>query len=161
MGADALSRVFVACHDQIVGSRTEEGTSDTFGLLDADKATTQEKVKSYESYVKKFLEGLEGAYKEAQDEKEWHKHRVVFTVLDLLMDKNNDKLIDDPDTEYWNMWKAVHNLCDNNKDIEQLNSYCYCYKPLMDELGKKSVQKYTNHLGVTAFWDERRRHADR
>ena len=138
-----------------------EGTSDTFELLSADKATTQEKVKSYKSYVKKFLGGLEDAYKEAQDEKEWHKHRVVFTVLDLLMDKNNGKLIDDPDTEYWNMWKAVHNLCDNNKDIEQLNSYCYCYKPLMKDIGKKSVQKYTNHLGVTAFWDERRRKADK
>ena len=77
------------------------------------------------------------------------------------MDKNDDKLIDDPDTEYWNMWKAVHNLCDNNKNIERLNSYCYCYKPLMDELGKKSVQKYTNKLGVTLSWDERIRKADK
>ena len=139
----------------------EKGTSDTFGLLDADKATTQAKVKEYESYVKKCLEKLPDAYEEAKEEKKWHKHRVVFTVLDLLMDKNDDKLIDDPDTEYWNMWKAVHNLCDNNKEIERLNSYCYCYKPLMDDLDKKAVQKYTNRLGITAFWDERRRKADK
>ena len=139
----------------------EKGTSDTFGLLDADKATTQAKVKEYESYVKKCLEKLPDAYEEAKEEKQWHKHRVVFTVLDLLMDKNDDKLIDDPDTEYWNMWKAVHNLCDNNKEIERLNSYCYCYKPLMDDLDKKAVQKYTNKLGITAFWDERRRKADK
>ena len=139
----------------------EKGTSDTFGLLDADKATTQAKVKEYESYVKKCLEKLPDAYEEAKEEKQWHKHRVVFTVLDLLMDKNDDKLIDDPDTEYWNMWKAVHNLCDNNKEIEKLNSYCYCYKPLMDDLDKKAVQKYTNKLGITAFWDERRRKADK
>lgn len=139
----------------------EKGTSDTFNLLDADKATTQSKVKEYEGYVKKHLNGLEKAYEDAKADKKWHKYRVVFTVLDLLMDKNDDKLIDDPDTEYWNMWKAVHNLCDNNKEIEKLNSYCYCYKPLVDDLGKKDVQKYTNRLGVTQFWDERRRNADK
>lgn len=139
----------------------EKGTSDTFGLLDANSASTQSKVKEYKGYVKKQLEGLEKAYEEAKEEKKWHKHRVVFTVLDFLMDKNDDKLIDDPDTEYWNMWKAVHDLCDDNNDIVKLNSYCYCYKPLMDDIGKEAVQKYTNKLGITMFWDKRRRNADK
>lgn len=139
----------------------EKGTKDTFELLDADKAATQSKVKEYEGYVKKFLEELPDKYEKAKEDKKWHTERVVFTVLDLLMDKNDDKLIDDPDTEYWNMWKAVHNLCDNNDDIFKLNSYCYCYKELVDDLDKKSVQKYCNKLGITQFWDERRRSPDK
>lgn len=139
-----------------------KGTTDTFGMLGVDTATSKSKVDKYESYVKKQLDGLAEAYEEAQkDDKKWHTHRVVFTVLDMLMDKNDDKLIDDPDTEYWNMWKAVHDVCDNNKDIVKLNSYCYCYKPLMDDTSKKDVQKYCNKLGITQFWDERRRNADK
>lgn len=139
----------------------EVGTTDTFKLLDIDEITSQEKVAGYEKYVKKFLNGLEKAYTEAKKDEKWHKHRVVFTVLDLLIDKNDNKLIDDPDTEYWNIWKAVHNLCDDNDDIKQLNSYCYCYKPLMDDLDKETVQKYCNKLGITAFWDDRRKSPDK
>jgi hypothetical protein len=139
-----------------------KGFSGSFKLLDRDSSTTKSKVEGYESYVKKHLGGLEQAYKDAQeDDKKWHKHRVVFTVLDLLMDKDKDKLTSDPDSEYWNMYKAIHNLCDNNKDIKQLNTYCYCYAPLMQDISKESVQKYTNKLGITMFWDDRRRHPDR
>lgn len=138
----------------------KHGTSDNPPLMTPDSATTKEKVAKYKKYVEEQLDGIEDRYEEAKEDKTWHKHRVVFTPLDFLQDINDRKLIDDPDTEYWNMYKAVEEAI-KDKKIHQLNSYCYAYEGLVSDLGLEDVKKYCNKLGITQFWDERRRSPDK
>lgn len=138
-----------------------KGTSDTYKMK-TDSDTTKSEVTKNEKFVEKFIEELPDRYKKAEkDDKKWHKHLVVFTALDLLMLQHKDALVTDPDQDYWNMWEAVKKQVDKHDDIIELNSYCYVYKPLVDELKLEKVKKYCNRLGITQFWDDRRKSPDK
>lgn len=128
------------------------GFKEKIKKLDPYDYTTQEAVDKNKNYLKQLLQELPDHYKQAQKDKHYHTHRVIFTVLDLVMDQVKNKIQDDPDIEYWNMHRAIHEFIkDNKNDIVAINSYCFCYKPLINDISINKVKNYTDSLGITQF----------
>lgn len=138
----------------------EHGTDKSFPLETIENITSQNKIDEYVKYVESILEDIDKRYEKSKNNKDWYDNKVVFTVLDLLMDKYNDEIIDNVDEEYWNMYQAVHKAV-AHKPIYKLNDYCFCYQPLIDDIGDEDIKKYCNKVGITQFYDKRRTHPNK
>lgn len=134
-----------------------KGTKDSFKRLTEDD-TDSSMVSKYSKFVKTFDEKLEERIKANGDSKDYHKNRIYFTVLDLLLDYHKDAdIIDDPDTKYWSMKAAINKL--NNPDLINICEYMYYYKSSLKELGIKEEDliKNSDKLGVTQTDDDRKK----
>ena len=131
------------------------GSDDTLKLRPFKSDIDRDKVNSYKEYFKKFLENVPKEYDSALKDEKYHKHFIIFSILDVLMKKWDKKILEDIDVEYYNLKKAIEETLSNNKDYIKLDWFIYCYKPLVDELGLEKVQRYTDELGMTQFNDSR------
>lgn len=131
------------------------GSDDTLKLRPFKSDIDRDKVENYKEYFKKFLENVPKEYDSALKDEKYHKHFIIFSILDVLMKKWDKKILEDIDVEYYNLKKAIEETLSNNKDYIKLDWFIYCYKPLVDELGLEKVQRYTDELGMTQFNDSR------
>ncbi len=133
-----------------------KGTSDTFKSL-TESDVDAGMVSKYTKFVKKFEDDLAQRIKSVGDSKEYHKNRIYFTVLDLLLEyhKNQD-IIDDPDGKYWSMKAAIDK--NKSKDLINVHDYVYYYKSSLDELGitEEDIIKESDKLGITQTKDDRK-----
>lgn len=138
------------------GIDNTKGTKDSFKRL-TEEDTDAEMVSKYSKFVKSFNDQLSDRIKALGDTKDYHKNRIYFTVLDLLLDYHKDAdIIDDPDTRYWSMKAAINKL--NNPDLVNIWEYMYYYKSSLKELGIKEEDliKNSDKLGVTQTKDDRK-----
>ena len=131
------------------------GSDDTLKLRPFKSDIDRDKVDNYKEYFKKFLENVPKEYDSALEDEKYHKHFIIFSILDVLMKRWDKKILEDIDVEYYNLKKAMEEILSNNKDYVKLDWFIYCYKPLVDELGLEKVQRYTDKLGMTQFNDSR------
>lgn len=131
------------------------GSDDTLKLRPFKSDIDRDKVNSYKEYFKKFLENIPKEYDSALKDEKYHKHFIIFSILDVLMKKWDKNILEDIDVEYYNLKKAIEETLSNNKDYIKFDWFIYCYKPLVDELGLEKVQRYTDKLGMTQFNDSR------
>lgn len=139
-----------------MGIDNTKGTKDSFKRLTEDD-TDSSMVSKYYKFVQSFNDKLEDRIKSVGESKEYHKNRIYFTVLDLLLDYHKDTdIIDDPDTRYWSMKAAIDKL--KNPDLVNICEYMYYYKSSLKELGIKEedIIKSSDKLGVTQTKDDRK-----
>lgn len=124
-----------------------------------DSDVTEKQVKEYKSWLKDWAEKQNK--KEITDNTDYHKERILFTPLDLLIDmyklgpENPEKL--DIDKLYWNMMKALEETGDElgfqRLNIDKYGRYKYlwiCSKALKHK-SKKEFIKISDKIGLSQF----------
>lgn len=115
--------------------------------------------KEYKSYIKKFVEVRKS--KEISKDTNLYKQRLVFTPLDLLVDKyelgKNNPYLKEIDKKYWNMMKAIEDVASEyeldrvNKDKYGRYDYLWTFKSVIKEFGKDELIKYCDKEGLSQF----------
>lgn len=73
------------------------GSDDTIKLRPFKSDIDRDKVDDYKEYFKKFLENIPREYDSALKDEKYHKHFIVFSILDVLMKKWDKKILEDID----------------------------------------------------------------
>lgn len=117
-------------------------------------------VDKYCDWLEKWAEDRKNL--ELSEKTDFHKERIIFTPLDLLIDmyklgpKNPKKL--DIDKLYWNMMKALEKMSDK-LGFERLNldkygryKYLWIYTHAFDHMSKKEFIKLADEIGLSQFY---------
>ena len=113
----------------------------------------------YKNWLKKWHDDIKDI--KIDKDTNWCEKRLLFTPLDLLIDKykldSNNPVKLDIDKCYWNMMKALEELCDE-LEIERLNpdkykryNYLWVHKKCYDCVNKEYMIKYSDRVGYSQF----------
>ena len=113
----------------------------------------------YEVYLKEFAQKRKEM--EITDDTDFYKERLVFSPLDLLIDRYelgpNNARFKDIDKRYWNMMKAIENVADEigvsrvNKDKYRRYNYLWKFDRLNDFKNKQEIMDYCDKEGLSQF----------
>lgn len=102
-------------------------------------------VTSYKKWIEeKFLPEYENDIdkKDFKKKESWYqsyaedKTGLAFTTLDLLLKYNKDKMLNDPDTQYWSMKKAIKEIA-NSHHLDNWKGYCWWSEDVLKDAGVK------------------------
>lgn len=113
-----------------------------FERLTGKDSVDESKVNKYKKFVEGEIEDIINKAKEPEDG--FYKGCIYNTTLDWLLKYYKDKSIDDPDTEYWNMYAALNSI----EGLECFCDYCFCIKDLCDKFKIKmsKIKEEANDL---------------
>lgn len=115
-------------------------------------------VGTYKKWVEEeFLPGYEEDIekKDFKRKGDWYKSYaedtpgLAFTTLDLLLKYNKDKALDDPDTQYWSMKKAIKEVASKH-GLDNWKEYCWWSEDVLKKAGvkKKDLLDHLNSEGL-------------
>ena len=105
-------------------------------------------VKTYKKWIEDdFLPEYEKDIdkKDFKEKGDWYKvyaedkTGLAFTTLDLLLKYSKDKALDDPDTQYWSMKKAIKELAGSHH-LDNWKEYCWWSEDVLKEAGVKKKE---------------------
>ena len=74
---------------------------------------------------------------------------LCFTVLDLLLKYYDGKVLEDPDTQYWSMKKALSEFT-QKYDLKNWKGYCWWSEKILKQAGvkEKDLKEALDNLGI-------------
>lgn len=114
-----------------------------FKRMTPENAVTKSKVNDYKKFVEKEIKKIIEEIKDDSIEK-YYKNKIYNTVLDWLLKYHENKYINDPDTEYWNMKTAL----DGIPELKCFCEYCYYIVELCEkfDIKEKQIKEEANKL---------------
>lgn len=125
-----------------------------------DSDVTKEQVAEYKKYLISWAK--EQNEKKIDKDTKWEKERLIFTPLDLLIDKyklgpkNPNK--QDIDVLYWNMMKAIEEVKDEikvsylNIDKYERYKYLWVFDRVKEVIKQEDLIKYSDKVGLSQFY---------
>ena len=110
-------------------------------------------VNTYKKFIEdKFLPEYEKDIdtKDFKQKGDWYrsftddKSGLCFTTLDVLLKYNKGKALNDPDTQYWSMKKAIKEVAKEH-DLDSFKEYCWWSEKVLKEVGVKK-DELIDHL---------------
>lgn len=127
-----------------------ENKWDLLGPENTDKSLQGKFNKFVKSYIKKL---------NIESSDNYHKDRVYFTVLDLLLDYYNDNIyLKDPDIQYWTMKSALDDYMESDDDLKRAYGYLYYLDSTLKTLKikKSDIFADADKLGIIQLKDKRK-----
>ena len=104
----------------------------SFKRMTLENSVDKSLVDDYKKFIQDEIKSIVEHSKETVEDK-FYENNIYNTVLDWLLKFYKDKTIEDPDTYYWNMKKAL----DETSELTCFSEYCYSINDLMSKYNIK------------------------